>query len=217
MAAITISRQYGSGGRKVALRVSEILGWTLFDKRLMMQVANDVGLSPGDVVDFTEYDYKVKSFWDRLFWAGGASDPSGMYALATSGAFTYEQMDEEGSVRLVTKAIEIAYERGNVIVLGRGGQVILQDKPDVLHVRVQAPMDRRQTRLETYEDIEHDDTKSAAKRRDKATAKYLERFFHARWDNPELYHLVLNSDKFDIEMIAQLIVHTAKEMLPITE
>lgn len=217
MAAITISRQYGSGGRKVALRVSEILGWTLFDKRLMMQVANDVGLSPEDVEDFTEYDYKVKSFWDRLFWAGGVSDPSGAYTLATSGAFTYEQMDEEGSVQLVTKAIEIAYQRGNVIVVGRGGQVILQDKPDVLHVRVQAPMDRRQTRLETYEDIEHDDTKSAAKRRDKASAKYLERFFNARWDDPELYHLVLNSDKFDIEMIAQLIVHTAKQMLPITE
>ncbi len=45
MSAITISRQYGSGGRKVALRVSEILGWSLFDKRLMMNVARDLGLS----------------------------------------------------------------------------------------------------------------------------------------------------------------------------
>lgn len=215
MAAITISRQYGSGGRKVALRLSEILGWTLFDKRLLMKVAGEVGLSAQDVVDFTEYDYKVKSFWDRLFSGGVISDPSGGYV--PPGTFTSEQMDQEGSVRLVNKAIQSAYEQGNVIIVGRGGQVLLQDKRDVLHVRVQAPIEMRKVRLEAYEEVKAEDTESIAIAHDKAAEQYMKRFFNAKWDDPTLYHLVINSQKLDIDNIAQLIATTAQQLLTVTQ
>ena len=215
MAAITISRQYGSGGRKVALRLSQILGWTLFDKRLLMQVASDVGLSSDDVVDFTEYDYKVESFWDRLFGGGVVSDPSGGYIPA--GTLTSDQMDQEGSVRLVNKAIQSAYERGDVIIVGRGGQVLLQDKPDVLHVRVQASMEMRKVRLETYEEVKVEDTESIALARDKAAEQYMKRFFNVKWDDPTLYHLVINSEKLDIDTIAQLIATAAQQLLPVAQ
>jgi CMP/dCMP kinase len=218
MAAITISRQYGSGGRKVALRVSEILGWPLFDKRLMMKVASDVGLSPSDIVDFTEDDYTAKSFWDRLFSSlgSGYGEPTGGHYVPSSGDFTAAQMDEEGAVRLVNKAIDIAYQRGNVIIVGRGGQVLLQDKRDVLHVRVQAPMEMRKSRLESYEDVKREDTESIAIERDRAGSQYMKRFFKVDLENPELYHLVINSEKMDTEAISQLIVSTVKQFFTVT-
>ena len=67
MAVITFSRQYGSGGDEVADRVRERLGYRYFDKRLMAQVASEMGLSEGEIVDFTEADYEVRGFFDRLF------------------------------------------------------------------------------------------------------------------------------------------------------
>ena len=218
MSAITISRQYGSGGRKVALRVSEILGWSLFDKRLMVNAAQELGLSTHDIVDFTEDDYTVTSFWDRLFRYGGFADPSGMGMIMTSetiNAYSSAEMDEEGAVLVVNKAIEIAYNRGNVVIVGRGGQALLQGKRDVLHVRVQAPMAMRKQRLVAYEDIDKDEAESIANQRDQAGEKYMKRFFDVAWDDPELYHMVINSEKLDIEAVAQIIVNTAKQVLAV--
>ena len=70
MTVITISRQYGSGGDEVALRVCEMLEYRYFDKMLMRQVASEVGFSAGEIVDFSEDNYKVRSFLDRLFGSG---------------------------------------------------------------------------------------------------------------------------------------------------
>lgn len=219
MPAITISRQYGSGGRKIALKVSELLGWPVFDKRLMMDVASEVGLLPADVIDFTEDDYKVRNFWDRLLGSGrgnqvsSASSPIQITYTPTlaESTFTSEEMDEEGAVLLVSRAITGAYERGNVIIVGRGGQVILQDEPDVLHVRVRAPMNVRMRRLEEYEHIPGQDTLALAQRHDKAAIEYMRTYFDADWDDPNLYHMVLNSGKLSTDAIANLIVASTKQ------
>lgn len=218
MAAITISRQYGSGGRKVALKVSELLGWPVFDKRLMIDVASEVGLLPADVIDFTEDDYKVKNFWDRLLGSSGGSQPTSAaspmqitYNPAMATTFTSEEMDEEGAVLLVNRAIMCAYERGNVIIVGRGGQVILQDEPDVLHVRVRAPMNVRMRRLAEYERIPAQDTLAIAQRHDKAAIEYMRTYFEVEWNDPNLYHMVINSGKLSTNAIASLIVASANQ------
>lgn len=217
MAAITISRQYGSGGRKVAIRVSELLGWPLFDKRLIMQVAGEVALSPDDITDFTEYDYEAKGFWKRLFSPENVNASTSFlgstYESTEIGTLTTKQMDQEGAVRLVNKAITMSYERGNVVIVGRGGQALLQNKRDVMHVRVQAPMDMRKARLESYEDIKQEDTESAALDRDKSGQAYMKRFFDVDLEDPELYHLIINSGKIDIEKVADVIVASAKQLL----
>lgn len=220
MAAITISRQYGSGGRKVALKVSELLGWPVFDKRLMIDVASEVGLLPADVIDFTEDDYKVKNFWDRLLGSARSAQvadvPSPMqitYSPVTATTFTSEEMDQEGAVLLVNRAIMHAYERGNVIIVGRGGQIILQDEPDVLHVRVRAPMHVRMRRLAEYERIPAQDTLTIAQQHDKAAIEYMRMYFDADWDDTNLYHMVINSGKLSTSAIANLIVASAKQYL----
>lgn len=218
MAAITISRQYGSGGRKVALKVSELLGWPVFDKRLMIDVASEVGLLPADVIDFTEDDYKVKNFWDRLLGSSGGSQPTSAaspmqitYNPAMATTFTSEEMDEEGAVLLVNRAIMRAYERSNVIIVGRGGQVILQDEPDVLHVRVRAPMNVRMRRLAEYERIPAQDTLAIAQRHDKAAIEYMRTYFEVEWNDPNLYHMAINSGKLSTNAIASLIVASANQ------
>jgi len=76
MAAITISRQIGSGGDAIAARVCEILDYQYFDKRLMTQVAEEVGLSERELVDYSEDHYTVQNFIERLLRPGRAPLPA---------------------------------------------------------------------------------------------------------------------------------------------
>ena len=80
MAVITISRQYGSEGDEIAANLCQILGYQSFNKQLMMKVAAEVGLTEGEVVDFTEDQHRVRSFLDRLL-----GNPAPVLAQSRSG------------------------------------------------------------------------------------------------------------------------------------
>ncbi|MCZ7541037.1 MAG: cytidylate kinase-like family protein [Anaerolineae bacterium] len=85
------------------------------------------------------------------------------------------------------------------MIVGRGGQAILQDIPNVLHVRVTAPEGARIARLQKIEGLGVEAAQQKIARQDRATAEYLGRFFGIRWDDPALYHLVINTGKVGIE------------------
>jgi cytidylate kinase len=225
MAVITISRQYGSGGDEIATRVCAELGYRAFDKLLMAQVASEMGLSEREIVDFSEANYKVRGFLERLFGRRSARvvAETGTWTQDTSGARTVqvEQLDEEWCVRMVRTTIQAAYERGNVLIVGRGGQAILQDKPGVLHVRLHAPLGARVVRIH-YQETSGTDAEGGQRAaqdvvadRDRAAAEYLRRFYDVDWADPSLYHMVLDTKKWDIEPAVQLIVH-AVSLLPQT-
>ncbi len=216
MAVITISRQYGSGGDEIAARLCEELGYRAFDKRLMAQVASEMGLSEREIVDFSEANYKVRGFLERLFGRRSARivAETGTWTQDTSGAraVQVEQLDEEWCVRMVRTTIQAAYERGNVVIVGRGGQAILQDKPGVLHVRLQAPLGARIVRVRYQEpsgpapEGQQGAAQNIVLDRDRAAAEYLRRFYDIDWADPSLYHMVLDTKKWDIEPAVQLIV-----------
>ena len=209
MAVITISRQVGSGGKEIATRLCEQLGYTFFDKRLMAQVATDVGLSTNDIVDFSEDDYKVKGFFGRLFGRGTrrATEPaSGLAEAAPSERLTVEQLDEPRCVEFVRSTVMAAYQRGNVVIIGRGGQAVLRDLPDVLHVRLEAPEGTRIRRLMEQENSSFAHAYQLMLDRDRAAAQYLTEYFGIRWDDPMLYHLIINTGKLELPAAAQVIV-----------
>ena len=142
MSVITISRQMGCGGTEISRRLCELMSYAFFDKSLMVDVAADVGLSERDAVDFSEDNYKVKGFLARLFSRGSRPAPeftTPRTAPESGSLLTVEQLDESRSIYFIRRTILAAYERGNVVILGRGGQAVLKDMPDVLHVRLVAP------------------------------------------------------------------------------
>ena len=151
MAVITISRQYGSGGDEIAAQVCEMLGYRHFDKLLMAQVASEVKLSESEIADFSQDNYKVRSFLDLLL---GGSTPrtaaqvrSWRVNAAGARAPKLKLLDENEAIALVQGTIEASYKQGNIVIVGRGGQAILKDKPNVLHVRVEAPLKTRKWRV----------------------------------------------------------------------
>ena len=210
MTVITISRQYGSGGQEIAIRLSEILGYRYFDKKLMAQMASELSLSENDVVDLSEETYKIRSFLDHMLLGWRAPHAIALgetwkEEISHLGSGAIKKLDEAESIHLVQSLVQTAYQHDNVVIMGRGGQMILKDRPDVLHVRLEAPFDLRKQRLRDKKDISLEAAENMMIQRDRAAAAYLKHFYDIEWSNPLLYHLVINTGKWDIETSACLI------------
>ena len=211
MAVITISRQFGSGGDEVAARVCEMMTYRYFDKRLMAQVAAEVGLSEDEIVDFSEDTYKVQGFLDRLLGrrraARVAAQEHGLPVNIEGGQVKEaEKIDDAYSLNLTQSTVYAAYQRGNVVIVGRGGQALLKDKEDVLHVRIEAPYGDRVRRLRDRENYSPGGAKDMAVKHDRASAEYLKRFYDIDWSDSSLYDLIINTAKFGPKAAASLVV-----------
>jgi len=216
MPVITISREYGSGGVQIAERLCEILGYSYFDKNLMARVAAEMGISQAEVVDFSEDTYRMRSFLERLF--GRRRMQTEVPAAApTASSLRVETLSEAAGIDLVKDTILAAYERDNVVIVGRGGQAILRDKPGVLHVRLIAPLGGRALRVKEREGIALAEATDLASSKDQAAVAYLERFFQIDWNNPMLYHLILNTGKWELVDVAQVIISALTNMKIVTE
>ncbi len=208
MAVITISRQYASGGDEIATRVCALLGYRYFDKWLISQLTASAG--PGEVVDFHEDDYRMRSFLDRLLGrtpprparTGGSSSetPDG------GGTRAAAELDEQAAIGVVQAAVRTGSDLGNVVIVGRGGQAILRDKPDVVHLRIEAPLARRIERLRSIVDFTYAAAVEEIRDRDRTAAGYIKRFYGVDWADPTLYHMVINTGRCDLDVAARLIV-----------
>jgi cytidylate kinase len=215
MAVVTISRQYGSGGTEIAARVCEMLGYSYLDKVLITQVAAEAGLSGKELVELSEQRSEVRNFVDRLLRPG----PHGVARVETrsrdetgSRTISVEQLDEARCAKLVRSAIHAAYEQDDVVIVGRGGQHTLKNMPGVLHVRVLAPMGNRILRIQGQEKVDAEEARRLAIRHDQATARYLNQLFGVRGDEPELYHLVINTGKWSPEIVAPIIIKAVEQL-----
>ena len=209
MAVITISRQYGSGGDEIAAQVCEMLGYRHFDKLLMAQVASEVKLSEREMADFSRDNLKVQNFLDLLL---GTSTPNTAAPVRSwrpdSGARApkLKLLDENQAIALVRGTIEASYKQGNIVIVGRGGQALLKDKPNVLHVRVEAPLKTRRRRVHEQGGISLDVAHDVVIEHDQAVANYLKRFYGIDWADSALYDLVLNTGRLSLDAAAHLIV-----------
>ena len=206
MPVITISRQYGSGGDAIGKHVCEALGYSYFDKNLMARVATEAGISESDIVDLPEHAYKLRGFFDKLF--GRRRSAAEAWKEATGKeTLPVEALDEARSVNLIKNTVLEAHKHDNVVIVGRGGQAILREQPGVLHVRIIAPLGARVLRVQSAENVGLDEATARVKHRDEAAAAYLERFFDIDWDNPLLYHLIINTGKWETEDAVQIILN----------
>src|SRR5450759_1600011 len=218
MAIITISREFGSGGDEVASRLCEILSYKSFGKLQIIQAAKESTLSKSNAIDYSEDNHEVQSFLDRLF----GRTPSLVQKIAWSENPSISSRPAQADVHdtamlsLVKRAIQAAVTAGNMVIIGRGGQVLLKDTPGVLHLRIEAPVKIRIERVklqlikEPGASQSEDNLVRAASdiiaNRDMASADYIKRYFNVDWDNPLRYHMVLNLGKLNVEQAVQIIV-----------
>ena len=217
MPVITISRQYGSGGREIAARACQLLGYRYLDKHLIIRTAVEAGLSQHEMLEFREESPSARNFIERLLMPGpppAAEIALRMPADGEEQALTMEMLDSEKCRALVRSVIHAEYKDGNAVIVGRGGQAVLRGLPGMLHVLVQASMPTRILRVQQLEGVGMEEAYHSALDHDKVTARYLDRVFGVRWDDPLLYHLELNSSQMRIEQAAEIIAQTARILYP---
>jgi len=217
MAVVTISRQAGSGGDEIAAHVCELLGYRYFDKQVMVEAAAAAGLGEAEVVDFSEERYKVQDFLSRLL----RSRPRTVRQLLVReethkliDTLTSRQLDEVQCADLIRYAITSAWAQGAMVIVGRGGQVVLQGKPGALHVRVVAPLEERIYRLREQGVSGMSELRLTIAERDRASAEYLKRFFGVSWDDPALYHMILNTGQLALNAAARIIASAVEHSAP---
>lgn len=214
MAVITISRQVGCGRLEIVQQVCRRLGYSYFDKRLLVQEALRMGLTESEIADFPE-EYKAKTLLQNLFAPGSrviTSTPIRVRDESGIEKKLIRHLDETDYASLVGRAIVAAYERGNIVIVGRGAQVILKDRPGVLHVRLIAPLRVRVKRIQEREGWDEKKALEYIQERDRAIAEYMEQFHWVKWDDPELYHITINTDKCGLEESAQIIIEAVRRL-----
>lgn len=182
MAIITISRQIGSLGDEIARATADKLGYAYIDRAQISEVLSDLGFSLSDI---DRYDEKKPSVWQTL------------------------TMHRELFSHFIRAAVCELAARNNVVIVGRGGQIILRDTPGVLRVRIIAPYALRVSRLMAARDEEDRAVKRLIQQVDSDTSGYLQTYFGADWDDGSLYDLLINTRALTIDDGADLIARAA--------
>jgi cytidylate kinase len=224
MAVITISRTFGSGGDEIALGLCHELGYQLFDKTLVNKAAREAGLQGIGIIELTEDTYTTLSFMERLFGRAPAVPFTGVWPEDLAVMAIEEQvLSEEDTLALTREAVRWSSQMDDMIILGRGSQVILRERPNVLHLRIDAPLEERVARVaRQYKPPEAGEkngpqkrqawAKSLVQSRDAASAEYIKRFYQADWADPLLYDLVINTHNLSTQHIIRMVSDLAYSM-----
>ncbi|NLF88405.1 redoxin domain-containing protein [Candidatus Bathyarchaeota archaeon] len=205
---VTFSRQIGSGGDEIAQYVSQMLGWPCVDKALVVEIGRSLGYHEEDIVDFCEDTYRVQSLIDKLMLR---RKPSKMPFIAEGNVRIREALDEEQCLVTIQTVIKNLASRGNVVIVGRGGQAILKHKVGVLNVRIIAPQAIRVQRIISSMNLTEAEALKVITENDKAGSEYLQRFYGIDWDDPANYDIVLNTAKLDLSTAALMISSVASQ------
>ena len=187
---ITISREYGSGGRLIAKQLSEKLGITFYDKQLIAEVAKKTGFSENFIRD-TEHQRPTNSFLFDLYTTVATPSVPDQVFIAQA------------------KVITEAAAKESCVIVGRCADYILRDEPNVLRVFVHAPLDQRIRRAREEYGAEEENLESYVIRQDKARASYHNYFAAGRWGQSREYDLCVNS-RIGIDASVQVIQAAAK-------
>jgi cytidylate kinase len=112
----------------------------------------------------------------------------------------------EEYVRMVGLVIQNMAKEGNVLIAGRGSQMLLRDNPEALHVQVVAPLSWRVQKLMCLEGLNQREATQRILASDGARAEYLRRYYGVNWLDPQLYDLVINTGQITIQTAVQLVV-----------
>lgn len=196
MRAITISRQYGSGGGEVAALLAQRLDWQLIDHEIVAQVAHSLGITEEEA---NVHDERLEGFIVRAMNALQAA------ALVVPASVAPLEQVEAVYNEALRKVVETAANTGHVVIVGRTGQALLAARRDVLHVRIVAPLQQRITYVSRREGLNEAEARSRIQAKDRDRARYLQARFGRSVDDPLLYDLVINTAVLDLESTVDLI------------
>ena len=183
---ITISREFGSGGRTIGKLVAEKLGIPCYDAELIEKIAEQSGYSAEYIKQEVEY--------------GTGGWLSAVFADRSTGLTNQDKM-----FSIQSRIIEELANEGSCVIVGRCADFVLRDKADCLNVFIHASMEKRAERIVKEYGERAESPEKRLKEKDKRRAAYHRFYTDMKWGHAQNYHVCLDSGEFGIEKCAEII------------
>ncbi|MGH7173662.1 MAG: AAA family ATPase [Gemmataceae bacterium] len=167
---LTLSRQMGAGNSGFALTLGLRLSLRAVDRELLEYEAVRLGVSEAEL---EQVDEQPPGLWQRL----------------RSGSLHHRYFEA------LEQLIKELAERGNVLLVGRGGSRFLRDRPGVFHVRLVAEMETRVRHVMTDRWLHEEPARQLIEQSDTRRRRFHESYFGSDWSDPLEYHLTVNSGR----------------------
>ena len=191
MPVVTISRQFGAGGYTIGKTIAEKLGYNMVDRGIIAKVAQEANVS----IDWVEaVEKEAGGLLMRIVNSLVSSD----FIERHTGDSAHD-FDESRYVNFLKKVIHDLADEGDVVIIGRGSQFILADRPGVLKVLLVANMEDRIKFMMEHYNMTRSRADQMIKKEEKRRASFLKLLDHRDPDSPEIYDLVINTSQVSLE------------------
>lgn len=186
---ITITRQYGSGGREIGKKLAEAYGIPFYDSEIITRAAKETGFAE---VTFEKAEDKAHN---SLLY----SIAMGMNVFSSQEVgFTGLSLDDKVFLAQSNVIRKVA-EEGPCVIVGRCADYILKDKENVVNVFISASPDFRIHRSIEVDNLPEAKAAEIVLKKDKSRANYYKYHSGERWNNILNYHIAIRSDMCDID------------------
>lgn len=201
MAVVTVSRQYGAGGRRLARDLAGALGFRFVDRELAEETARRLGLDP-EIVHAR--DERAPAILEEV----------GLALAATTPSFPHvPELDDRTLAEATRRVIVSLADSGGYVILGRGSQAALADRRDACHLALVGELADRIRRIMEWQGVDERTAAQSCERVDAERAHYVRRFYGRDIRDPLLYDSVLNTSRLSLEAATGVAADVARRRL----
>lgn len=179
MALLTISREFGSGGREIGQTISRELGYRYIDRSKILENIRQAG-QKWEKWSKT-LDEHCPTVWEKYDWSF------------------------KGFAALLQSVILQEALNNNVVIMGRGGNFLLKDIPYALRVLVVAPIEKRIERIMEREQVDNDTARWLIEKTDRERSSFIHLLYDSHWDDPAEYDRVFDTGTASLDEIAAMV------------
>lgn len=190
---ITISREFGSGGRFIGEEVAKKLGMAYYDKNVITEIAEKSGLSPEYIQENAELSPK-----------------KGLFAYALAGRDITGKSVEDIVYEAQRKVILELVEKEPCVIIGRNADFILKDRDDVLNVFIHGNMPEKMQRISCLYNVSGQEAVKMMADTDKRRLANYNFYTEQKWGKASNYTLCLNSSQLGYDRCEMIIMECVK-------
>jgi cytidylate kinase len=179
MAVLTVSREFGSGGREIGQTVAESLGYDYLDKSAVLSEIRTMGSKWEEWGK--DLDEHCPTVWEKYDWSF-----RGYGALMQS--------------IILRRAV-----KGRIVIMGRGGNFLLKDIPFALRIRVAAPMETRIDRIMIRESLDRGTAKWLAQKTDHDRARFIHALYGKQWEESAEFDRLFDTSQLSLDDVIAVV------------
>lgn len=197
---ITISREFGSGGREIGIALAKQLGIDFYDKELISLAAKESGIDPAL---FERIDEQAAN---SLLY----SLSMGMFNFGQTGFSPRDQISVNDQLYLLQHEIIKKLAQKPCVIVGRCADYVLKEKENCVNVFIHADIEYRMARAQKIHDIPENKVEAVVRKTDKTRANYYQFYTEHKWGLASNYHMCINSGKMSVDQIVHVLCEYVK-------